>query len=206
MDSATRERAFDPFFTTKEVGKGTGLGLSQVYGFVRQTGGHVRIYSEINEGTTVKIYLPRHADAVDDARSTDTEVEMLPAGAGESVLVVDDELSVRELLVRTLSIAEYAVDTAVDGVSALARVRDTAALCDLVIVDLKMPGMDGLMLIRQMKQLRADLPVIIITGFSSEISAIEAINLGVSGYLTKPVRVPEVLAAAAKALGVAPAA
>lgn len=122
------------------------------------------------------------------------------------ILVVDDEASIRELLVKTLSLAEYEVDTAADGDSALARLRDTANRCDLAIVDLKMPGMDGLMLIRQVKRLRPDLPVIIITGFSTEVSAIEAINLGVAGYLTKPFRVPQVLAAAAKALGVAPAA
>ena len=122
------------------------------------------------------------------------------------ILVVDDEASIRELLVKTLSLAEYEVDTAADGDSALLRLRDTANRCDLAIVDLKMPGMDGLMLIRQVKRLRPDLPVIIITGFSTEVSAIEAINLGVAGYLTKPFRVPQVLAAAAKALGVAPAA
>ena len=122
------------------------------------------------------------------------------------ILVVDDEASIRELLVKTLSLAEYEVDTAADGDSALSRLRDTANRCDLAIVDLKMPGMDGLMLIRQVKRLRPDLPVIIITGFSTEVSAIEAINLGVAGYLTKPFRVPQVLAAAAKALGVAPAA
>jgi excisionase family DNA binding protein len=122
------------------------------------------------------------------------------------ILVVDDEASIRELLVKTLSLAEYEVDTAADGNTALSRLRDDATPCDLAIVDLKMPGMDGLMLIRQMKRLRPDLPVIIITGFSTEVSAIEAINLGVAGYLTKPFRVPQVLAAAAKALGVAPAA
>jgi excisionase family DNA binding protein len=122
------------------------------------------------------------------------------------VLVVDDEPSIRELLVKTLALAEDAVDTASDGTSAMSRLRDTANPCDLAIVDLKMPGMDGLMLIRQIRQLRPDLPVIIITGFSTEVSAIEAVNLGVSGYLTKPFRVPQVLAAAAKALGAAPAA
>jgi excisionase family DNA binding protein len=123
--------------------------------------------------------------------------------APRRILVVDDEASIRELLVKTLSLAEYTVETAADGNSALSRLRDTGTPCDLAIVDLKMPGMDGLMLIRQMKQMRPELPVIIITGFSTEISAIEAINLGVSGYLTKPFRVPQVLAAAAKALGVA---
>ena len=115
------------------------------------------------------------------------------------VLVVDDEASIRDLLSKTLALAEYDVDIAPDGRSALERLRMYPY--DLLIADLKMPGMDGLTVIREAKRLKADLPVIIITGFSTESSAIEAVNLGVAGYLTKPFRVPQVLAAAAKALG-----
>jgi len=126
--------------------------------------------------------------------------EAAPARHGRSrVLVVDDEASIRDLLAKTLALAEYDVDTASDAATALSRVRSAAY--DLLIADLRMPGMDGLSLIRQVKGIRADLPVIIITGYSSETSAIEAVNLGVAGYLRKPFRVPEVLAAAAKALG-----
>ena len=115
------------------------------------------------------------------------------------ILVVDDESSIRDLLAKTLALAEYDVDTAPDGRSALERMR--MYTYDLLIVDLKMPGVDGLAVIREAKRYKADLPVIIITGFSNEASAIEAVNLGVSGYLTKPFRVPRVLAAASKALG-----
>jgi excisionase family DNA binding protein len=115
------------------------------------------------------------------------------------VLVVDDEASIRDLLSKTLALAEYDVDVAPDGRSALERMRMYPY--DLLIADLKMPGMDGLTVIREAKRYKADLPVIIITGFSTEASAIEAVNLGVAGYLTKPFRVPQVLAAAAKALG-----
>lgn len=115
------------------------------------------------------------------------------------VLVADDESSIRELLAKTLALAEYDVDTAPDGRAALERLR--LGNYDLLIADLKMPGMDGITLIREAKRLKADLPVIIITGFSTESSAIEAVNLGVAGYLTKPFRVPQVLAAAARALG-----
>ncbi len=115
------------------------------------------------------------------------------------VLVVDDEASIRDLLSKTLALAEYDVDTVPDGPTALDRMR--AFAYDLLIADLKMPGMDGLSLIKQAKRLKADLPIIIITGYSTESSAIEAVNLGVAGYLTKPFRVPQVLAAAAKALG-----
>jgi excisionase family DNA binding protein len=115
------------------------------------------------------------------------------------VLVVDDEASIRDLLSKTLALAEYDVDVAPDGRSALERMRMYPY--DLLIADLKMPGIDGLTVIREAKRYKADLPVIIITGFSTESSAIEAVNLGVAGYLTKPFRVPQVLSAAAKALG-----
>lgn len=115
------------------------------------------------------------------------------------VLVADDEASIRELLSKTLALAEYDVETAPDGRAAVERLR--VGHYDLLIADLKMPGLDGLTLIREAKRLKADLPVIIITGFSTESSAIEAVNLGVAGYLTKPFRVPQVLAAAARALG-----
>jgi excisionase family DNA binding protein len=115
------------------------------------------------------------------------------------VLVVDDESAIRELLSKTLALAEYDVDLAPDGRTALERLRIIPY--DLLITDLKMPGVDGLTVIREARRLKADIPVIIITGFSTEASAIEAVNLGVSGYLTKPFRVPRVLAVAAKALG-----
>jgi excisionase family DNA binding protein len=115
------------------------------------------------------------------------------------VLVVDDEASIRDLLSKTLALADYEVDVSPDGRSALERMR--LYQYDLLIVDLKMPGMDGLAVIREAKRYKTDLAVIIITGFSTESSAIEAVNLGVSGYLTKPFRVPEVLKAASKALG-----
>jgi excisionase family DNA binding protein len=115
------------------------------------------------------------------------------------ILVVDDESSIRDLLSKTLALAEYDVDTAPDGRSALERLR--LYPYDLLIADLKMPGIDGLSVIREAKRLKSTLPVIIITGYSSETAAIEAVNLGVSGYLTKPFRVPQVLAAAAKAIG-----
>jgi len=121
------------------------------------------------------------------------------AAARPRILVVDDEASIRDLLAKTLALAEYEVDVAPDGRSALERMR--LYPYDLLIADLKMPGMDGLTVIKEAKRYKTDLPVIIITGFSTESSAIEAVNLGVAGYLTKPFRVPQVLAAAAKALG-----
>jgi DNA-binding response OmpR family regulator len=115
------------------------------------------------------------------------------------VLVVDDEPSIRDLLSRTLGMAEYDVEVAPDGQSGVERLR--LRDFDLLIADLRMPGMDGLTLIREARRFRAGLKVIIITGFSTESSAIEAVNLGVTGYLIKPFRVPQVLSAVARALG-----
>jgi excisionase family DNA binding protein len=122
-----------------------------------------------------------------------------PAAGRPRVLVVDDEAAIRDLLSKTLALAEYDVDLAPDGRTALERLRIIPY--DLLITDLKMPGIDGLTVVREARRLKADIPVIIITGFSTEASAIESVNLGVSGYLTKPFRVPRVLAVAAKALG-----
>jgi excisionase family DNA binding protein len=136
-----------------------------------------------------------------NARSSAAAAARAPAQAAgrPRVLVVDDEGSIRDLLAKTLALAEYDVDLAPDGRTALERLRIVPY--DLLITDLKMPGVDGLTVIREARRFKADIPVIIITGFSTEASAIEAVNLGVSGYLTKPFRVPRVLAAAAKALG-----
>jgi len=115
------------------------------------------------------------------------------------VLVVDDEATIREMLAKALALADYDTEAVPDGRAAIERLRLTSY--DLLITDLRMPGIDGLTVIREARRMRADLPVIIITGYSSESAAIEAIDLGVSGYLTKPFRVPKVLAVAAKALG-----
>jgi excisionase family DNA binding protein len=135
-----------------------------------------------------------HSAATDDA---------VPRSMGRNirprVLIVDDEDAIRDLLTRTLALAEYDVDAAPDANGALDRIR--AFTYDLLIADLQMPGMDGLTLIRRSRRIRPELPVVIITGFSTETAAIEALNLGVAGYITKPFRVPQVLAAAARAIG-----
>ena len=133
-------------------------------------------------------------------RPTAAASERAATSAGRPrVLVVDDEASIRDLLAKTLALAYYDVDVSADGYSAMERLRMYSY--DLLIVDLKMPGIDGLTVIRDAKRYETDLPVLIITGYSTEASAIEAVNLGVAGYLTKPFRVPKVLKAAAKALG-----
>jgi len=132
--------------------------------------------------------------------ATTTSARPAPKPEGRPrVLVVDDEASIRDLLSKTLALAEYDVDVASDGRAAIERLRLFGY--DLLITDLQMPGMSGLQVIEAARRLNATIPVIIITGFSTEESAIEAVNLGVTGYLTKPFKVPKVLSVAAKALG-----
>jgi excisionase family DNA binding protein len=186
------------FLTTEEVLEYLQVNLRTVYRLIKA--GKI---PAVRVGRQWR-FRKRDIDAWLDTQRPRQDRGPAPAGpvtrsARKRVLVVDDEASIRDLLSKTLALAEYDVDTAGDGNAALDRMR--AGGYDLLIADLKMPGMDGLTLIRQAKKMKADLPIIIITGFSTESSAIEAVNLGVAGYLTKPFRVPQVLAAAAKALG-----
>jgi excisionase family DNA binding protein len=140
-------------------------------------------------------------------RDLDLWLQKLRAGIGPGaievdrprILVVDDEVSVCELVARELSRYDFDVEMAHDGRSAVERVRE--GHYDLLITDLRMPGMDGLSVIREIRRATAELPILIITGYSTEASAIEALNLGVSGYLTKPFRLPRVTFFAARALG-----
>jgi excisionase family DNA binding protein len=145
----------------------------------------------------------RTAEDTGSSGATAGHAEGLPpgfrVGARPRVLVVDDEAPVRDLLRRALSLAEYDVELAENGQDALDHLRQVSY--DLMLTDLRMPGLDGLAVIREARRFCPNLPVIILTGHSSEDAAIEAINLGVSGYLTKPLRVPRILAAAAKVLG-----
>lgn len=190
----------DTFLTTEEVLEYLQVNLRTVYRLIKA--GKI---PAVRVGRQWR-FRKRDIDAwLDSQRARGGRPAAAPEAAARAaagrprILVVDDEASIRDLLAKTLALAEYDVDVAPDGRSALERLR--LYPYDLLIADLKMPGMDGLSVIREAKRLKTDLPVIIITGYSTEASAIEAVNLGVAGYLTKPFRVPQVLAAAAKAIG-----
>jgi CheY-like chemotaxis protein len=158
------ERVFDPFFTTKPLGQGTGLGLSMVYGFVRQSGGAVRVHSAPGEGATVCLYLPRHtgpADADDDT----PVVETYP-GRGERVLVIDDEATVRMVVAEVLESQGYEVIEAVDGPSGR-RILESDARIDLLVTDVGLPGgMNGRQLADLARTTRPDLKTLFITGYA----------------------------------------
>jgi PAS domain S-box-containing protein len=158
-------RAFEPFFTTKPLGAGTGLGLSMIYGFARQSGGQVRIYSEVGQGTTICVYLPRHMGAVVEDVSISSRAEA-QAHPGETVLVVDDEPLVRMLIVEVLEAAGYGCLEADDGASGL-RVLQSDARIDLLITDVGLPGgMNGRQLADAGRALRPQLKVLFITGYA----------------------------------------
>jgi CheY-like chemotaxis protein len=165
MDKQTLQRAFEPFYTTKPVGKGTGLGLSQVYGFVKQSNGHVKIYSELNEGTTVKIYLPRF-DRLDNEITLRQANGLLKSSAGELILVVEDEESVRTYTVDALRELGYQVLEAPDGPSAM-HLLEKGVRIDLLFTDVVLPGgMTGAQVAARARELYPGLKVLFTTGYA----------------------------------------
>jgi len=172
MTEEVLAKAFEPFFTTKEVGKGSGLGLSQVFGLARQSGGGVRIDTQVGEGTSVKVYLPRaHAAArravVAEKRPPERRAE------GAVVLVVDDDSGVREVTSGILQDLGYAVLEAGSGGAALDAIEGGAPV-DLVLLDFAMPGMNGAELARELRARRPDLPIVYATGYADAAALMEA--------------------------------
>jgi PAS domain S-box-containing protein len=158
------ERAFDPFFTTKEIGKGTGLGLSMIYGFAKQSGGHLKIYSELGHGTTVRLYLPR-ATPVQAKPSAPPVAEKDTCG-NETILVVEDEEAVRKLVVRNLQSMGYRVIEAADAVQAAELLRGDEPI-DLLFTDVVLPGgMTGRQLADEARALRPDMQVLFTSGYT----------------------------------------
>ena len=168
MDAETVARVFEPFFTTKEVGKGTGLGLSMVYGFVKQSGGHVKLYSEPGHGTTARIYLPRLAGAVDEAE--DQHNAIIPEGTREeTILVCEDDDDVRAYSVEVLRELGYRVLEAHDGPSALRLLERQEGRVDLLFSDVVLPsGMTGAVVATQAQALRPGLKVLFTTGYARD--------------------------------------
>jgi PAS domain S-box-containing protein len=156
-------RAFEPFFTTKEIGHGTGLGLSQVYGFIKQSGGHVKIYSEPGHGTTVKMYFARCGE---QANLVGDDSGMPISEENETILVVEDDKDLRAYLVEVLRDLTYRVIGAQDAVAALGILEQPAVRVDLMLTDVVMPGMNGRELSRRARELRPQLKVLFMSGYS----------------------------------------
>ena len=165
MDAATVERAFEPFYTTKGVGKGTGLGLSQVYGFVRQSAGHVKIYSELGQGTSIKIYLPRYLGSGPTTEEQSATVEAVGLRGTETVLLVEDDDVLRAYAAECLTELGYRVLVSSHGSAALEILKDRRQI-DLLFTDVVMPGMTGRQLADEALRLRPTLKVLYATGYT----------------------------------------
>jgi signal transduction histidine kinase/ActR/RegA family two-component response regulator len=165
MEDSTRERAFEPFFTTKPVGQGTGLGLSQLYGFVRQSSGFVRLDSQLGHGTTVRVCLPRHGNPAAEMVRRGNDIQPEQAAAPRIVLLVEDEADVRATAAELLGELGHQVLEAVDGPSALRLLTRTAHV-DLLVTDVGLPnGLNGLQVADAAREHWPDLPVLFITGY-----------------------------------------
>ena len=194
----------EAFLTTEEVLEYLQVNLRTVYRLIKagkipavRVGRQWRFRRADIDAWLTTQQTPSPAVATD--RSTDRAEAVSQAGERPRVLVVDDEANIRDLLSKTLALADYDVDVAPDGREALDRMKSQSY--NLLITDLKMPGLDGMAVISEARRMNRQIPVIVITGFSTETAAIEAANIGVSGYLTKPFKVPKVLEVAARALG-----
>jgi len=186
MPAEVVEKAFDPFYTTKGVGKGTGLGLSQVYGFIKQSGGHVKIYSEPGVGTTVKLYLPRYSDSATTVENAAARIRELERAAGEEViLVVEDDDRVRHVSVDSLRELGYSVVQASDAAQALA-ILEIQPRVDLLFTDVVMPDMNGRRLAEKALEARPQLKVLYTTGYTRNAIVHNGVLDSDVAFLPKP--------------------
>ncbi|HOX37977.1 MAG TPA: PAS domain S-box protein [Candidatus Brocadiia bacterium] len=182
MDEKTIAHIFEPFFTTKKPGKGTGLGLSTVYGIVKQNNGHITVYSELNEGTTFRLYLPAAAESADPSSSVG---EAVPTGS-ETILVAEDNPAVLSLVSETLKGLGYSLVIASSGEEALTKAAGHSGRIDLFVSDLILPGMTGLDTAVRLQSVRPDLRVLFMTGYSGEIAVQKGIVEPGAPLLQKP--------------------
>ncbi|WP_394659882.1 ATP-binding protein [uncultured Novosphingobium sp.] len=177
------DKVFEPFFTTKPVGQGTGLGLSMVYGFARQSGGHVRIYSEVGQGTTVKLFLTRSLGG--EALVAAMPSPETPRGSGETVMVVEDDPSVRMIVTELLSEVGYGVLEATDADTAIPILQSDQRI-DLLVSDVGLPGMNGRQLAEVARQSRPDLKILFITGYAQNAAVRAGFLADGMDMMTKP--------------------
>jgi PAS domain S-box-containing protein len=188
MDAAVAERAFEPFFTTKERGKGTGLGLSMVYSIVQAAGGQVALQSKVDEGTTLRVYLPLSAGIptprVTPERGTDA------VGGGESVLLVEDDDAVRRVTSRMLEGLGFRVITAASPRQALDLARDHIGAIDVLVSDVIMPGINGRELAEAIRKLRPAMKVVFVSGYTDDVALLQQLRAQALFFLAKPFTAP----------------
>jgi CheY-like chemotaxis protein len=185
------EQAFEPFFTTKPLGRGTGLGLSMVHGFVGQSGGFMAINSQVGTGTTVELYLPEVLTDTDHIQTSATTIAGHDLGTGETILIVDDNATIRELLVVLFEQSGYRTLTATDGPAGLAILESEVAI-DLIMTDVGLPGINGRQMIDMAAVMRPDLPVLFMTGYA-EVAAADGFLGDNMQMLTKPFSLESVM-------------
>jgi PAS domain S-box-containing protein len=197
MDTTTLQRIFEPFFTTKQVGRGTGLGLAVVHGIIQSHHGVITVESQVGQGTTFTLYFPAQ-------ERTETSPAVVagaaPLGQHQKILVLDDEPALTSVMQRALRRLDYQVTTSNDAAAAVRLVRDQPSAFDLVITDLTMPELNGLEVARQLRALRPDLPIILVSGYSVAVDADSLRAAGICERLEKPVTPGAIAEAAARAL------
>ncbi len=189
MSSEILDKIFEPFFTTKEVGKGTGLGLSTVMGIIKSHSGFVKVYSEVDQGSRFKMYLP----SKEGSETQLIESLKMLTGHGELIFVVDDEASIREITKMTLEAHNYKVLVAGDGIEALAVYAQHKHEIDIVLIDMMMPEMDGLSAIRVLQKINSQVKIIAVSGLSSSDKVATAMGSGIKTFLPKPYTTQELL-------------
>ena len=196
MDVTTKSRVFDPYFTTKKSGEGTGLGLSTVHGIVKDVGGTIKLYSEVNVGTTFQVFFPLEESGLESCLET---IKDMPHG-NENILLVDDEILLLNMGKEFLEGLGYSVQTRASSIDALNAFRAKPEKYDLLFSDLTMPGMTGDLLAKEVRVLRPDIPVIICTGYSTKINEDRFKDIGINAVLMKPATFQEMADAVRKAL------
>ncbi len=192
MSKETQGKIFMPYFTTKVSGDGTGLGLAVVHGIIENCGGTITVYSEVDEGTVFRVYLPTIHD--DLSKNSEAAGSLTPPrGRGEMIMVVDDEKHMVEVYEEALKEYGYRVAVFQNGNDAYDAFKESPKKIDLLLSDMAMPGMNGKDLVKKVLALRPDLPVIINTGFSALLGREEALALGIAEYLQKPISLNEIL-------------
>ncbi|HPM76008.1 MAG TPA: response regulator [bacterium] len=199
MSKEVQERIFEPFFTTKDLGKGTGLGLSMVYGIVSQHGGFIYLYSELNEGTTFKIYLPRIAEAAEPA-SAENDVETGPVIGTETILLVEDQNIVRQLSSVYLTKHGYRVLTAANGGEAFLKCENYEGDIHLLLTDVVLPNMNGKELYNRLARLRPGIKVVYMSGYTDDAIVHHGILDPGTFFLSKPFKMEELLRKVREAL------
>jgi CheY-like chemotaxis protein len=184
MDAATMQRVFDPFFTTKAQGEGTGLGLSVVHGIVKSHDAAISVSSELGRGTAFQLYFPAREDSVVQAV---VDVGSNLRGTGEHVLFIDDERSLAVLGSKILERAGYRVSVHTNAREALEGFRSQPHSYDLIITDWTMPGMNGIDLAAEIHKIRAEIPIILTTGYGGSMTSAKAKALGLHELLMKPI-------------------